>query len=961
MNYIPLSVKTDYEVLSSLIKCEDLISFALSNNVSAIGITDTNMFSAYKMHLLCKEHNIKLVLGVPFNVEGDNFTLYAKNYEGYVKLLNLVSIRNVSSLDKEVLKKYNKDLICVTKEYSKYLDYKLIYEKVFLSYSSEEEKLKALMESDNIVYINDSLYINDNDKEYLKYLYLIKDGKTIDDIKLYDFNNTLNKDIDVFDSETTYKFASLINIKFPIVEFKMPLYSSDKYTLLNSLCAKGLSKRCNGNVSSEYLERLKKELTVIHEMDYTDYFLIVYDFILYAKKNGIIVGPGRGSAAGSLVSYSLGITEIDPIKYNLIFERFLNKDRVSLPDIDVDIEYKRRDEVIKYVKNKYGKDKVANIITFGTLLPKMAIRDVARVLKINNVKVDSLTKLIKDKETFSDLINNKLFMNNINSDNELVKLFDICKHIENIKRHTSVHAAGVVLSDTKLMDRVPLYKTSDTILTGYTMEYLEAVGLLKIDFLAIKNLSVIGDAINLIKTTKNMNININRIPLDNVKTLDIFNKGNTTGIFQFESEGMKSFLKKLKINNFNDIAVANALFRPGPKDNIEEYLRRRNGKTVKYLNEDLEDILKETLGIIVYQEQIMEILKRLGNFSYSEADIIRRAMSKKNVNVIKESETKFLEGAYKNNISIDDAKNIYDLVLKFAGYGFNKSHAVSYSLVAYQMAFLKANFTNEFMCSLLNSELSSEKVKEYIGEAKRFDVIFKDISVNESANKFYVKDDKLIYPLNIISKISKDITSDIVKERNNGPFTSYVDFVKRVYSNKINKDVISNLIYAGALDSFKLTRKTMIDYLDSVIEYAALANEIGEENALVPEIIDKEEYDNLIDIEYKVFGFYIKNHPVTKYKNDDCVSIINISNYFDRYIKGVYLVESVREINTKKGDAMAFLSLSDETGSIKAVVFPKDYKEFYPVYKNTVYYITGKVEKRLSEYQIIVSKLEPVK
>ena len=556
MNYIPLSVKTHYELLSSLIKIDELLSFASSNNISAIGITDSNMFGTLKFFEECTKHNIKPIVGVYFEVMNLSMTLYASNYDGYVNLLNLVSIRNTSSLTLDILRQKNKGIICVTRDYNNYLNYKEIYSDVYLSYENKKEKSECLLVSDKIVYIKDNYYINQNDLEYFKYLCLIKDNKTVSDIDNYSFDNALNCDIDENDSKTTYEFSKLIDIEAPKYSFSLPKYDKDSKGLLYNLCNKGLSKRLNGEVTSEYKERLDMELSVISDMNFVDYFLIVYDFILYAKKNGIVVGPGRGSAAGSLVSYSLGITEIDPLKYNLIFERFLNKDRVTMPDIDVDIEYLRRDEVVNYVRNKYGNDHVANIITFSTLSPKMAIRDIGRVLKISNTKIDELTKIINEEDTFDTLDNNKNFMYKISLDSTFEKLYRISKRLGSLNRHTSIHAAGVVISDDLIMNRAPIYTSNGISLTGYTMEYLESVGLIKIDFLAIKNLSIIDKVSSLVMEKLNKKINLNLIALDDRKTLDIFYNGDTSFIFQFESEGMKSFLKSLKVRSFDDLVLA---------------------------------------------------------------------------------------------------------------------------------------------------------------------------------------------------------------------------------------------------------------------------------------------------------------------------------------------------------------------------------------------------------------------
>ena len=961
MNYIPLNVKTHYELLSSLIKIDDLVSFCRDNNVKTIGITDTNMFSAMEFINSCNKNGIKPIIGVSFQIEKYNMILYAKSYKGYVNLLNLVSIRNTSSLSKNAFLDHKDELICVTSDYNNYLEYKELYIDVYLSYTNISERNNALLVTDKIVFMKEALYFNDSDKDYLKYLNLIRDGKTIDNFEDYSYDNSLNFDIDEFDAQTTIHFASLCNLILPDYNFKLPEYSPNKVELLSNLCNKGLNKRLNGNVPLSYLDRLNMELKVINDMNFTDYFLIVYDFVLYAKKSGIVIGPGRGSAAGSLVSYSLGITEIDPLKYDLIFERFLNKDRITLPDIDVDIEYLRRNEVVNYVKNKYGYDKVANIVTFGTLLPKQVIRDVGRILKISNSKIDHLIKMINDKETFKELDGSHDFLELINNDDELKKVVRICKKLEGLKRHTSIHAAGVVISDEPLMNKVPLYKSSDNLLTGFTMEYLESIGLLKIDFLAIKNLTTIDSIIKLVKNNYGIDININKIPLNDSKTLNLFYNANTLGIFQFESEGMMKFLKSLKVKNFDDLVNAIALYRPGPKDNISLFIDvRERRKKANYIVPELESILGNTNGIIIYQEQILDILKKIGGFSYSEADIIRRAMSKKKEDVIEKYRKDFILGSFANGVDKEKANLIYDLILKFANYGFNKSHSVAYSFVAYQMAFLKSYFPALFMICLLNDCIGNVgKTKDYVNETHKIGASFIRPNVIYSTNKYELIDNKILYPLNIIKNVGKEAVMSILEARELNDFTDYISFVKNVYSSKVNIGIIENLIYSGCLDCFNLNRKTMIDNLQNVIEYSSLCKELGEKNVLKPEIILAKEFDQttIMNKEHELFGFYIDNHPTSKLRNEKMIYLDELPKYFDRIVASIGLIENIKEIKTKNNEIMAFISISDEKTNTILVAFPKVYDKVMLKIGDVIIF-NGRVEKRLSEYQIIAYKID---
>lgn len=959
MNYIPLNIKTHYEILSSLIKIEDLVLYAKKNNVSSLGITDSNMFGSLEFINLCKKNNIKPIIGVPFLVQDVNTILYAKNYIGYKNLLNLVSIRNTRDITNEDIVKHSEELICVISSYDKIDILSTYFKEIYLSYSDKESKMSALKVSDKVVYMKEVRYINKEDNEYLVYLNLIRDGKEIKSFNEYSYDNYLDYEISEEDVLTTMRFSDLINIELPKYEFKLPSYSVNSKELLYNLCNMGLNKRLEGKVSSNYSSRLNMELEIITNMGFTDYFLIVYDFILYSKKNNIVVGPGRGSATGSLVAYSLGITEIDPIKYNLIFERFLNKDRVTMPDIDTDIEYLNRYKVVNYLKEKYGFDKVANIITFGTLLPKQVIRDIGRIFNFNTNKIDLITKTINDEVSFSELKNNKEFMRVYSNDNEYYDLIKICNKLCGLKRHTSVHAAGVIISDEVLMNRVPLYMSGSDLVSGYTMEYLESIGLLKIDLLALKNLTIIDNIVKMVSINENVNIKLNNIPLDDMPTLKIFKNANTNGIFQFESNGMKNFLNSLKVNSFNDLILSIALYRPGPRESIPMFLSVRFNKTKpSYIIPELESILSETNGIIIYQEQIMEILKRVASFSYSEADIIRRAMSKKKESVILEYKGEFIKRSVCNGIEENKAKLIYELILKFANYGFNKGHSVAYSVIAYQMAYLKAHFPNYFYSVLLTDEVSNPvKTSEYINEGKTLGVSFTYPSVNLSTKEYRVYNDEVILPLTIIKGINKDVVDTIISERSNGLFKSYLDFVKRLF-DKVSLNDIKTFVLANALREFGINKKTMIENLSNLIEYSKLASTLDEELISMPELIMYEEYskEELINYTYMCYMFYLDNHPTTKFKR--VLTIKDIPKYFDKFVNLVLLIENIRVVDTKKKEKMAFMSVSDDTGKISAILFPNQYKLYSNLKRGSVIRLYGKVEKRVGEYQLIANKIE---
>ena len=953
MKYIPLNIKTDYDLMNSLIKLDDLFSYAHNNGINTLGITDRNMFGHYEFINRCLKENIKPIIGIELN----NILIYARNYDGYVSLCKLVSKKNI---DGEVTIKdiysYDKDIILVV-NYNEYEEYKK-FTHVFIGYKNDKEKTNALVITNDIVYVPLIRYFDSSDKEYFKYIKHIENGTTKnDEIDIEDsyFVNNDNDD----DSRTTIKFSNLINIELPKSTYHIPVYREDSVSFLRALAKKGLEKRLNGNVSDKYKTRLTYELNIIEKMNYVDYFLIVYDFILFAKKNNILVGPGRGSGAASLVNYALGIINIDPLEYDLIFERFLNPDRITMPDIDVDFDNLKREEVIEYVVNKYGEDKTARIISFNTMLPKQIIRDIGRVLETDSTLVDRICKTIKKEKDFEELKTNNEFINIIKYNDNASNLIKICKKLCGLKKNTSMHAAGVVISDISLNNLMPLYKSNGVILTGYSMEYIESLGLLKMDFLSIKNLNTISNIINDIKND-NIDIDINNIRLDDKKTLDLFKKAYTTGIFQFEKEGMKSFLRILEVDNFNTLVDAIALYRPGPREMIDEYVLRKKGKKkVTYLVKELEPILKSTYGIIIYQEQVLEILRTIGGYSYSEADIIRRAMSKKKYDVIEKEKDKFINGVINSGYKREVAIELFDLIVKFSDYGFNKSHSVVYSLVAYQMAYLKVHYTPYFIRNLLNMSKSSESLKEYIDEAKLLGIEFENISINKSEYDFVIDNNKLVLPFSIIKSIAMNVCDEISEERKKGSFKSLYDFMIRCYGKSVNKRVIIALIQCGAFDEFNINKKQIVNNIDEVLNYIGLCKDLNVTLDNPPEFEKIDDYDSkeCIDNEINNYGFYLSFHPVTKYDRSNSICLNKFKDYFDKFITTILYVESINTIRTKKNDKMSFLKLSDEFGSIEGVIFPEQYKNLSEVEKNNVYKINAKVERRNSDYQLIVHSM----
>lgn len=956
MNYAPLWVKSDYSILTSLIKIDDLINTLSLNNVGVAAICDDNLFGCMEFYNKCKKHGIKPIIGVEVHLEY-TILLYAKNYKGYQNLCNINKLISDKKLNFDSLKKYLSDLVVVVpfKYMDKIDELKLLAEDIFIGYSSLEEKDKI---TGNKVFINKTLCLRKEDEEYLKYLYKIRE----EDFKTEE-NVSLNFDVSVEDKKTTMYLSSLCDLEIPKQDDLLPIYSNepsfDEKKYLTDLCIVGLKKRLNGNVTNKYVDRLKYELNIIIKMGFCNYFLVVWDYVKYAKKNNIMVGPGRGSAASSLVSYSLGITDVDPIKYNLLFERFLNPARVTMPDIDVDFDAEKRDEVIKYVIKRYGKEKVSGIITFSNLLAKQVIRDVARIFDVSNYKIDNLLKNFDDKKDLKFQLDNISVKRILNDDEDLRKIYDIAIHLEGLKRHTSVHAAGIIISNKNLSDYVPLATNSDgTYLCGYTMNYIEELGLLKMDFLGLKNLSVIDKIIS-----KAGSIRFNEIPLDDKETFDLFSRADVDGIFQFESAGMRKFVSELKPTSIDDLIAAIALYRPGPMENIPLYVARRHKKErVTYINEDLKDILEPTYGIIVYQEQIMQIASLMAGFSYSEADELRRAMSKKKEDVLLSYKKQFINGSINKGYTKETAEEVYNLILKFANYGFNKAHSVSYAIVGYKIAYLKVHFPIYFESEILNNCIGSvNKTKTSINECKRLGVEIINPKINISTDKYEIMEDKLIYPLSLVKGIGTLTARAILKEReDNGNFSSYLDFVKRTY--KFGKDVLRNLILAGAVDGFGKNKRTLIENLDDAINYAELCDDLDESLVLKPEIKDYEEYskEELTKYEIDLFGFYISNHPTSKYITDNSITTKNIEKYFDSNVVMFLYIERKKEIDTKAKEKMMFLNASDSFGAIELVMFPKTYNKFFNIPLPGVYKIRGKVEKRFSKLQVVLYDVEKV-
>ena len=952
MNYVPLWIKTDYSILSSLIKIDDLINKLTSLNISSCAICDDNLFGAMEFYNKCKSNGIKPIIGLEINLSFP-VLLYAKNYKGYQALCNIDTLKNEGKLNNKVIYSYLDDLLVVipfefinsASEFISGLN------EYFVGYSnlSDLEKITG-----NKVYVKKTLSLSKNEEPYLPYLYKIKDV----DFKL-DSDVTLDETVSTEIKKDTLYFSNMCDINIPKQSNLLPVYNDDsnfdekKY--LVDLCVYGLKKRLNNNVPESYVIRLKHEIDIIIKMGFCNYFLVVWDYVKYAKKNGILVGP-RGSAASSLVSYSLGITDVDPMKYDLLFERFLNPERITMPDIDMDFDAEKRYKVIDYVKKKYGLNRVCEIITFSNLLAKQVIRDLARIFDVSTFKVDNLLKNFDDKKSLKEQLLNSSVKKTLD-DQELRKMYEVALHLEGLKRHTSIHAAGIIISSKDLRNYVPLTLNSDgTYICGYTMNYIEDLGLLKMDFLGLKNLTIIDKVLCRVNKIK-----FNDIPLDDKKTYDLFATGDLTGIFQFETMGMRKFITELKPDNINDLIAAVALFRPGPIDNIPSYIARKHGKEkVTYVNDCLKSILEPTYGIIIYQEQIMQIASKMAGFSYGQADVLRRAMSKKKQDVLLAQKDNFIKGSIKNGYDEKTALSVYELILKFANYGFNKAHSVCYAIIGYKIAYLKTHFPLEFMCEILNNYIGvSSKTKTLLNECKRLGVEIIKPTINNTSCNYEIIEGKIVYPLSMIKGIGTLTCRQIVDERvKNGAFTSYFDFIKRTYKTGI--DVIKNVILSGALDFFGHTRKTLIENIDEAINYAELCSGLDENLVVKPELKEYEEYtqEELTKQEEKLYGFYISNHPTNRYISENSITTDKLGNYFDKNVEMTLYFERRKEVNTKSGDKMMFINASDAFGNAELVMFPKTYNKYFNIPIPGVYKIKGKVEKRFSKLQIVLYDVE---
>jgi len=969
----------------------------------------------------------------------NHLILLAKNEQGYKNLVKLVTIAQLDGfyykprIDEEVLEKYAEGLIgcsaCIqgkiprlllsnkleeaeetAKKYEKFFGKGNFYLEIqhhanIPEQASANKKLIELSKKTGIplVATNDIHYLGKEDSEAQDVLMLINTGAdandperlsmTQDNFSMYSPDEMAEFFKDTPEAiENTQKIADACDLKIELGKTKLPVFplpegkTAEQY--LEELSWTGIEKRYGKNPDQKVTDRLKYELSVVAKTGFAGYFLIVQDFVNWAKTNRIVVGPGRGSAGGSIIAYLTNITNVDPLKHNLLFERFLNPERISMPDIDMDFADRRRDEVIKYVAEKYGKDHVAQIITFGTMAARAVVRDVGRALQYTYSYCDQLAKMIPMGMDLAETLEKvDEFKEKYETDEMAKRLIDLGKKLEGVARHASTHACGVVISEKPLTESVPLQRPRDSetgVITQYEGHSVEDLGLLKMDFLGLKNLTIIEDTLARIYVLhNNLKIDLDKIPDNDEKTFELLQQALTTSVFQLESDGMKRYLKELRPSKFDDITAMVALYRPGPMQFIPDYIERKQGnQTIEYLHPKLEPILKDTYGICIYQEQLMKIAQEVCGFTLGEADVLRKAVGKKIKDLLDAQETKFINGAIENGASKKVAEELWQWILPFASYGFNKSHSAAYATIAYQTAYLKAHYPVEFMAAVLTSEKADvERISFLIDECKKINVEVLAPNVNESLKNFTVVEGKnqIRFGLLAIKNVGKNIVDAIVEERKtNGPFESIGDFIYRVKSKDLNKKSMEALIKAGAFDQFE-ERNKLLQNLEKMLEIArenaknGSTKQIGlfassgvkiNSNIKLEPATPASDFEKL-GWEKELLGLYVSSHPLNGFKKlfeTRTTPIIKIdASFVDKKIIVGGLVSSVKKIITKKGQPMLFIKLEDLTGKTEVVIFP-NLLERNPaaLQENKIIFVAGRVDDRNGEIKIVADDAQEI-
>ena len=1062
-----LHVHTEYSLLDGACRIDRLFDHLKAMGQTACAITDHGvMYGCVAFFDAAKAAGIKPIIGCEVyvatrtrfdkvnRIDGNNhLILLCKNEMGYKNLIKMVSagftegFYSKPRIDKDLLEQHHEGLICLSAclageipqailagDYERAKQAALYYRDLFGEGNYYIELQDHGLEEDQVVLpqlirlaretgipmvaTNDAHYITKEDAKMQSILLCIQTGKTIADADRMEFQTDefyLKSTDEMYDlfamvpeaCENTNKIAEQCNFEFTFGETKLPYFKApdgmENQEYFEKLCWEGLERRYPGEVTDALKERLSYEINVVKTMGYTNYYLIVYDFINYAKSRDIPVGPGRGSGAGSLAAYCVGITDIDPIRYNLIFERFLNPERVSMPDFDVDFCYERRQEVIDYVNEKYGRDHVAQIVTFGTMAARAAVRDVGRVMGMTYQDVDRVAKLIpmelkmtlkKALEVSPDL--KALY----NGDNQVHELIDTSLKVEGMPRHASTHAAGVVITREPATEYVPLSTNDGLPVTQFNMVEIERLGLLKMDFLGLRTLTVIHDTEMAVRHTKDPDFRVANIDYDDPATYEMLTRGETMGIFQLESTGMTQVLMSMRPKNLEDVIALISLYRPGPMDSIPTYLRnRKDPSKVVYQTPQMAHIVDVTNGVVIYQEQVMQICRELAGFSFGQADNVRRAMSKKKLKVMEAEREHFVHGCtepgkecagcVKNGIPEAVANQIYDDMISFASYAFNKSHAACYAYVAFQTAYLKCHYPHEFMAALLTSVLdNTSKVIEYTSECQRLGIKVLPPDINVSRGGFTVDSDSIRFGLNAVKSVGRNLIDSVVKERKNRPYRSLYDFCKRLHGNELNRRALENLIKAGSFDALEPSRRAMIDSAEGIlksVETDARQNLEGqmdlfgmmggeqEQAASDYKIPNTPEYPagDLLKMEKEVSGLYLSGHPLDAYRAQiSQISTCTIADlqgedakrFDNQNVTILCTVVKNKIMTTKSNTLMAFTTVEDLTGTMELLIFPRVLAECRAaLQENAVVVANGRVSVKEEEAaRLIVEGVQPI-
>ncbi len=1024
MAYIPLHVKSHYELLESTLSVKDIIYLAKNNRLSSIAMANKTMYGMVKFYQEATEQDIKPIMGLEVKVSLDKTTpddssslfVYARNESGYKHLIQLSSetmtaekiipLKDVLALSDGLIfvipsrenqlyewldageSKKSIELLrevkSATPAHHCFLGVDILHTtREFIDLQKEVSKLSGLP----LLAFDEIRSSHPQNTLILDILGAIKSRETLDSERLsetqssfpaFQFLDSLERKYEEYDLSqavaATEKIADNIHAEIKFGQHLLPKYplpegeSSDDY--LTNISERELQKRIE-NPDNTYVKRLEKELDVIKRMGFSDYFLIVWDVVAYAKKNGIQTGAGRGSAAGSLVAYALGIIEVDPIKYHLIFERFLNEERFSPPDIDLDFPDNKREEIIDYLQNRYGSKNVAQIITFGRMGAKQSLRDAGRSLGLSQAQQSEWSRTIPSQPgiTLEDAYRESKSLQKLVNKSKWNKIFfSVARQLEGTPRNISTHASGLIIHDDPLVEKIPVQDGGSSLLQSqYEMDDLEEIGLLKFDVLGLRNLTILADAKENVHRYEDAALDYGDIPLDDSETIEIFQEADTLGIFQFESDGIRRVLKQLQPTTFEDIVAVNALYRPGPMGQISHYIDRKHGKEeVTYLHEDLEEILSVTNGIMIYQEQVMQVASKIAGFTMGEADLLRRAMGNKDHHIIAENKQKFREGALKKGYSEEFIEQIYHLIDQFADYGFNRSHAVAYSMIAFQLAYIKAHYPAAFYAALLNSS-NQGKYKVIVPEAKKKGISFHSPDVNSSEKGFIAQENKIIFGLDHIKTLSRGLADEIIRERENGKYPDFIQFISRIHPKHLKEDDVEALIYSGSFDSLGMTRGKLIYNYPSVLKSVQLKNKERNQTALglVMTPYLKESSDlplrEKLEKEREYLGLIASHHPSENFDELRFESDVpyTLEATMQKKITLLGTLFDLEKIRTKKGETMGVGILSDELGILSLTLFPEEYRKLIKGLKEgQTYLFKGDMNQHKGQKQLIITDIK---